>query len=452
VTSSGAATFPVKVGPDVTHSGHEDAFVARVAANGRGLEYCGYIGGSEYDTGSGIAVDGAGRAYVTGRTESSAGTFPVTVGPDLTHNGGDYDAFVARVAANGRGLEYCGYIGGSEGDSGSGIAVDGTGRAYVTGRAESSEATFPVTGGPDLTYNGGYSDAFVARVAAQGTGLEYCGYIGGSGGYEFGAAIAVDGTGRAYVTGVTSSGEATFPVSVGPDLTQNGYDDAFVARVAADGAGLEYCGYIGGSEDDVGSGIAVGGEGQAYVTGHTFSSAGTFPVSVGPDLTHNGWGDAFVAKVAAISADLSIAKSAARSVAAEGQPVTYTLAFSNAGQIAASGVVITDTIPISVTNTSVISSGVAINQVEGRRYVWTIQDLAPGQGGVITISGVLSTSVVGRFGNTAVIASSSAEDNLGNNSSRAWVMVPAAYVYLPLGLRSYGTASGGLTNGLCLQR
>ena len=103
---------------------------------------------------------------------------------------------------------------------GFGIAVDATGAAYVTGRASSSETTFPVLGGPDLTYNGGY-DAFVAKVAPDGTGLIYSGYIGGSGD-DAGIGIAVDATGAAYVTGDTDSSEATFPVVGGPDLTFNG--------------------------------------------------------------------------------------------------------------------------------------------------------------------------------------------------------------------------------------
>ena len=116
--------------------------------------YAGYIGGSSDDFGDGIAVDSSGNAYVTGYTNSTEATFPVTVGPDLTFNGGG-DAFVAKVNAAGTALVYCGYIGGSGDDYGYGIAVDSSGNAYVTGFTKSNEATFPVTVGPDLTYNGG---------------------------------------------------------------------------------------------------------------------------------------------------------------------------------------------------------------------------------------------------------------------------------------------------------
>src|SRR6266581_1698648 len=292
------ASFPVAVGPDLTYNGGTtDAFVAKVNPAGTALVYGGYIGGSASDYGTGVAVDGSGNAYVAGYTTSTeAMSFPVTVGPDLTHNGGGNDAFVAKVNAAGTALVYCGYIGGSNDDSALAVAVDTSGNAYVTGRTSSTQASFPVKVGPDLTFNGGV-DAFVAKVNAAGTALVYCGYIGGSTN-DIGQGIAVDGSGNAYVTGYTDS-TTGFPLAVGPDLTYNGgfMGDAFVAKVKADGTALVYSGYIGGSGDDVGQAIAVDGSGNAYVTGYTTSTAATFPVTVGPDLTHNGGNDVFVAKV-----------------------------------------------------------------------------------------------------------------------------------------------------------
>ncbi len=305
VTYSSQATFPVTGGPDLTYNGGWDGFVAKVRADGTSLIYAGYIGGSDTDFVFGIAVDAAGYAYVAGRTGSSEATFPVTVGPDVTFNGGREDVFVAKVAADGTGLVYCGYIGGNDLEWGYGIAVDAVGNAYVTGHTTSSEATFPVTGGPDLTHNGSW-DGFVAKVRADGTGLVYAGYIGGSS-YDYAKDIAVDAAGNAYVTGYTYSSEATFPVVQGPDLTYNGGSDAFVAKVKADGTGLVYAGYIGGSGHDYGRGIALDSAGNAYVTGDTTSSEATFPVIGGPDLTHNGgYCDVFVAKVSIVSADFKV--------------------------------------------------------------------------------------------------------------------------------------------------
>jgi hypothetical protein len=305
-TSSTEATFPETVGPDLTYNGGTyDAFVAKVSASGTGLSYCGYIGGSGNDFGEGIAVDGSGNAYVIGYTGSTEDTFPEMLGPDLTFNGDVFDVFVAKINASGTGLVYCGYIGGSGNDRGYGIAVDGSGHAYVTGTTSSTEATFPEMVGPDLTHNNAGNDAFVAKVSASGTGLSYCGYIGGSGN-DFGEGIAVGGSGNAYVIGHTSSTEATFPVTGGPDLTHNGGQDAFVAKINASGTGLSYCGYIGGVNDDRGHGIAVDGSGYAYVTGETNSTEATFPETGGPDLTFNGGTyDAYVAKVSASGTGLS---------------------------------------------------------------------------------------------------------------------------------------------------
>jgi len=99
-------------------------------------------------------------------------------------------------------LVYAGYIGGSGEDWGDSIALDRDGNAYVTGWTDSSEVSFPEIVGPDLTYNGGVADAFVAKVNAAGTALVYTGYIGGAG-EDYGHDIAVDSLGNAYVTGDT---------------------------------------------------------------------------------------------------------------------------------------------------------------------------------------------------------------------------------------------------------
>ena len=304
-TTSTEATFPVVAGPDPTYNGGEsDAYVAKVRADGTALEYCGYIGGSGIDEGVSVAVDGSGNAYITGFTNSTESSFPVTVGPGLTYNGGDYDAFVVKVRTDGASLEYCGYIGGSDVDTGIGIGVDAAGNAYVSGTTASTEATFPVVVGPDLTYNGGNRDSFVAKVNAAGTGLDYCGYIGGASG-EGTSDVAVDVSGSAYVTGSVWSDEASFPVTVGPDLTFNGANDVFVAKVRPDGSGFDYCGYIGGASGDGPFSIAVDVNGNAYVAGVTSSTEGTFPVSMGPDLTYNGGDtDAYVAKVNAAGTGL----------------------------------------------------------------------------------------------------------------------------------------------------
>ena len=297
-TSSTQTTFPETVGPNLLHNGSFDAFVAKVTPSGSGLTYAGYIGGSDVEITAGIAIDSSGAAYITGYTRSTETTFPETGGPALTHSGGSLngqDAFVAKVSPTGSALVYAGFIGGSGDEEAHGITVDSSGAAYVTGSTTSTHATFPETGGPDLTYNNAH-DAFVAKVAIDGSALDYAGYIGGAA-TDIGFGIAVDSTGAAYVVGMTSSTEGTFPETGGPDLARNGDTDAFVAKVAADGSTIVFAGFIGGSGSNTGRGIAVGPPGVAYVAGWTTATEDTFPVSGGPDLTYNGNGDAFVAKV-----------------------------------------------------------------------------------------------------------------------------------------------------------
>src|SRR5262249_31267963 len=203
---------------------------------------------------------------------------------------------------DGRGLAYCGYIGGAGVDKGLAIAVDSQGSAYVTGVTTSDPASLHVVVGPKLTRScsdpgGSCSDAddFVARVKPDGTGVNYLGYIGGSGD-DWGFAIAVDSVGNAYVTGMTFSPD--FPVSGGPGLALHGSEDAFVTKVKADGTGLVWSGYIGGADIDAGIGITLDAAGSAYVVGFTRSS----DLAVTDGSSFKGGtasGDAFVAKVKA---------------------------------------------------------------------------------------------------------------------------------------------------------
>ncbi|MBN2491776.1 MAG: SBBP repeat-containing protein [Planctomycetes bacterium] len=341
---SNEQTFPVTVGPALTHSGSYDVFVAKVNSTGTALSYCGYLGGGGMDCGSGIALDAAGNAYVTGYTTSNEQTFPVTVGPALTHSGGD-DAFVAKVNATGSALVYCGYIGGANADCGYGIALDVGGNAYITGWTQSSEATFPVVVGPDLTYRGGARDVFVAKVNSTGTALSYCGYLGGSGA-DVGYGIAVDAAGSAHLAGYTASTEATFPVAVGPDLTHNGADDAFVAKVNPHGTALVYCGYIGGAGSEWIKSVAVDARGCAHITGYTDSTETTFPATVGPDLTHNGGTDAFVAQVNAAGTALAYCSY----LGGNGNEVGQGIAVDVAGSVYIAGVTLSTetTFPVTV--------------------------------------------------------------------------------------------------------
>ncbi len=127
--------------------------------------------------------------------------------------------------------------------------------------------------------------------------------------------------------------------------------------------------------------------------------------------------------------DLSISKAVYPATAAPGDTITYTITFTNTGGALASGVVITDIVPVSVTNTSVISSGsVAITDTLATPpYVWEVADLASGASGVIIITGQLSaTLATGTFTNTAVITTTAVDSDPGNNSDTAAITIPPA--------------------------
>lgn len=304
-TMNNEKTFPVTVGPDLTHNGRTDCFVAKVNAAGIALEYCGYVGGYHGERAFGIAVDNLGCAYILGDTGSAdvshkpPGTpFPTTVGPDTTFNGGG-DVFVAKVNAKGTGLVYCGYIGGAAGDEARGITADANGCAYVVGRTGSSEKTFPVKVGPRQTMWPGTVDGFVAKVKSDGTGLDYCGYFGGGSPFEDLYAIAVDGSGHAYVAGATGAPESNLPLKVGPFLKRKGTaTDALVAKIAANGKSVVYCGLIGGTMGDTAMAIAVDGQGNAHVAGTTASTEQqNFPVKRGPQLVAPGIVEGWVAMI-----------------------------------------------------------------------------------------------------------------------------------------------------------
>lgn len=139
--------------------GGSDAFVMKMNTDGTAPAYSTYFGGAGDDLGYAVAVDSSGNAFVTGTTDSI--NFQTTTGASQTARGGGKDAFVSKLNASGA-LVYSTYLGGSLDEESFGIALDGSGHAYVTGRTRSPN--FPVTTGSFQTTSGGGGDAFVAKV------------------------------------------------------------------------------------------------------------------------------------------------------------------------------------------------------------------------------------------------------------------------------------------------
>jgi hypothetical protein len=264
-----------------------DAFVTKLNPTGSALVYSTYLGGSGSECGNGIAVDSAGNAYVTGSTTST--DFP-TMNPLQSAFGGNQDAFVAKVNPDGSTLVYSTYLGGIGQDFGTGIAVDSSGNAYVTGYTYSKN--FP-TMNPLQLANGG-PDAFVAKFNPTGSALVYSTYLGGSA-TDFGTSIAADNSGNAYVMGNTNSTDFPTRNPLQPANNGGAYD-AFVAALNPTGSALVYSTYLGGSGYDSAADIAVDSAGNAYVTGGTSST--DFP-TINPLQPSNGGGsaDAFAAKL-----------------------------------------------------------------------------------------------------------------------------------------------------------
>ncbi len=212
---------------DTYNGGFWDGFVIKLNKTGSSLTYSTYIGGSGRDYGTGIAVDISGNTYVTGATWSS--DFPTTQGAyDNTFNG-TYDSFVLKLNQTGAALIYSTYIGGSSGEVGEDISVDGDTNAYVAGGTWSSD--FPTTPGAyDQSFNGGFYDVFVLKLTNTGSALIYSTYIGGNvdeNCYD----IAIDIDGYAYGTGFTVS--SNFPTTTGAfDTSFNGGSyDGFILKI-----------------------------------------------------------------------------------------------------------------------------------------------------------------------------------------------------------------------------
>ncbi len=275
--------LPLWVG-DHLH-GQNDAFVSKIRADGTNFVYSTYLGGTNNDQANDIAIDSQLNAYITGQTVGNSpykdpeDNFPTTSGayqtspnPDATMG----DAFVAKIGPFGNTLEYSSYISGKSQDTGNGIAVDAQQRAYITGTTSSSNLL--PSGVPGYLKNlQGAQDAFLFRMNFGAVNpVDYATYLGGATGYDYGEAVAVDTAFCAYVTGSTASTDfpnTTYAFQRTKGWPYNYFEkDAYVTKFKADGAGLDYSTYLGGSQDEWGYDIAVDDTGRAFITGYTKSS------------------------------------------------------------------------------------------------------------------------------------------------------------------------------------
>jgi hypothetical protein len=220
--------FPTKNAIQPALAGQGNAFVMKLSPLGTPV-YSTYLGGSGSEAGGRIAVDAAGRAYVTGNTWSP--DFPVVNAAQASPGGGGHgDAFVAALNATGTAFVYSTYLGGSGHENTDGatpsIAVTSAGEATVTGATQSND--FPVTTDALRRSPGGGDDAFLSQFDAAGA-LRYSTYLGRPGS-DYGQAVAVDSTGIVIVAGYTNSTSWSTSGVVQPGL--RGADDAFILKIA----------------------------------------------------------------------------------------------------------------------------------------------------------------------------------------------------------------------------
>ena len=276
-----------------------DAFVVKFDPRGS-LVYSTFLGGRDSDLGTSIAVDASGHAFVTGETFSR--DFPTTPGAYAT--GGllfwfQSDVFVAKLNPEGTDLVFSTVIGGGDYDIARALAVDAEGSVHVAG--ETSSRDFPTTPGafdPTPHGVGGVFDAFVFKLAPDGTRLVFSTYVGGEI-YDQAFAIAVDSDGNAHVAGGTLSRDfPTTPGAYDRALGNGGEDeeyDAFVLGLGPTGD-LRYSTFLGGTRPEVALAVSLDGSDSVHVAGGTASD--DFPISAGAfDVTFNGFADVFVAKL-----------------------------------------------------------------------------------------------------------------------------------------------------------
>lgn len=287
-----SSNYPTTAGAfDTSFNGNFDAFLARINPAGSALVYSTFLGGAVDEYAPCVAVDAGGHATVAGYTASPG--FPTTPAALDTSFNGNYDVFVTRLDPTGSFLVYSTFLGALGGDFGLALTLDAAGFAYVSGFTQSP--SFPATAGAfDTSYNGGSTDAFLAKIDPAGSALSYSTFLGGAAD-DYGNGLAVTASGDVYWAGY--SGSSTFPVTPDAlDATWNGSNDAVLLKINAAGSALLYSTFIGSSLDDAAHAIAIDAFGTAYLTGDTRSPG--WPTTPGAfDTSPNGNYDGFVIKV-----------------------------------------------------------------------------------------------------------------------------------------------------------
>lgn len=456
---------PVLSGGTCPVSGPPQFFASKINTGGSGslsMLYSTYFGGgnpaSATTAGGGIAVDASGNMYFTGTTNmlpvvggNGEAKFPLfnaeqscldeagNHGTCVLSNPAATDAFVAKINPNAAGSSplYSTYVGGKGDDVGAGIAVDSSGNAYITGSTDSTDlipssivgtsfqqclnnTTYNVANTPPCPVSSA-KDAFVAKIGNPTTTgsffpLNYATYIGGSGD-DGGEAIQVDSVQAARVTGSTASPDLQLTANALQGYGLNG--DAFVALISTtmSGRGVgDFLTYLGGSQLDQGSGIALDIYGATYVAGTTQST--NFPLPLSPPFpppyqgTLPGSRAAFISKIGSSSGLTLTAPSTSPSPnpVAAGTPVAFTFDVTNTGPDTASLLVFNATVPttgLASTATAKVTSGSgSCTAAQGATILCNIPTLSVNATAAVEVD--LTPSITAHLSQVAVSANAGA--------------------------------------------
>ncbi len=300
--------FPITAGVvGQTHKGQIDVFISRFSEDLKNLEISTYLGGNRDDRARAVKVDQVnGGIVVCGGTNSNSG-FPITLAHQSTY-GGEWDCFIAKLAAGGGSFLYCTYFGKAGSEQFTALALDAAGSPYVTGSTTSSNfETAPVPGWfssgrvpYDRTFNGGNTDAFLIKFFPDGSLSRrddgtFSTYFGGAADEE-GRGVYVDALGRPILVGVTtSSGLPTAGSTVYPERI--GKQDIFMCLFTDDGKALTGCTYFGGTgDDDVRGMVSDLAQSHGLIWGTTNST--DFPtLGAGASAERLGATDGFIARL-----------------------------------------------------------------------------------------------------------------------------------------------------------
>jgi len=290
---SGTADFDPGTETDsFTSAGLEDIFLTKINSDGS-YGWTKTMGGTDSDFGQSVAVDGNDDVYVTGYFRSINADFDPGSGTDSHSSVGLEDIFLAKITSDGS-YGWTKTMGGTDGDFGQSVAVDGSDNVYLTGYFRGTADFDPDNVATDNQTSAGLEDIFLTKINSDGS-YGFTKIMGGAD-QDFGQSVAMDGSDNVYITGYFS-GTADFdPDNVATDnQTSAGLEDIFLTKISFDGS-YDLTATIGGNDQDFGQSVVVDDDVNAYITG-SFRGTVDFDPSTGTDNhTSAGLEDIYLTK------------------------------------------------------------------------------------------------------------------------------------------------------------